>query len=84
MRRLKLEDRKKKLAKILERRPEGTFVAAFEAGEIGPDLFRKACEFGLEGIVSKHRERGYRPKVCDWFKVKNRAHPAFSRSMDQF
>ena len=21
----------------------------FEQGEIGPDLFRKACEFGLEG-----------------------------------
>jgi Protein of unknown function (DUF3800) len=25
----------------------------FEQGEIGPDLFRKACEFGLEGLVSK-------------------------------
>jgi hypothetical protein len=28
--------------------------------EIGPDLFRKACEFGLEGLVSKHRDRPYR------------------------
>jgi hypothetical protein len=23
----------------------------FEQGEIGPDLFRKACEFGLEGLI---------------------------------
>ena len=38
-----------------ERRPDGIFVAPFEAGEIGPDLFRAACEFGLEGLVSKRR-----------------------------
>jgi hypothetical protein len=29
----------------------------FEQGEIGPDLFGKACEFGLEGLVSKRRDR---------------------------
>jgi len=23
-------------------------------GEIGPDLFRRACLMGLEGLVSKH------------------------------
>jgi hypothetical protein len=34
-------------------RSEGLFLALFEQGEIGPDLFRKACEFGLEGLVSK-------------------------------
>jgi hypothetical protein len=33
----------------------------------------------LEGLVSKHRERRYRPRTCDWVKVKNRKHPAFSR-----
>ena len=26
----------------------------------GPDLFRAACKFGLEGIVSKRRDRPYR------------------------
>jgi hypothetical protein len=31
------------------------FVAPFEQGEIWSVLFRKACEFGLEGMVSKHR-----------------------------
>jgi hypothetical protein len=28
--------------------------------ERGPDLFRKACEFGLEGLVSKRRDHPYR------------------------
>lgn len=84
LRRLPLEQRKSKLAKLLERRPEGIFVAPFEPGDIGPQLFEAACKMGLEGIVSKHRHRGYRPRVCDWYKVKNRAHPAFSRVADQF
>ncbi|MHC2251076.1 ATP-dependent DNA ligase [Bradyrhizobium embrapense] len=37
---------------------------------------------GLEGLVSKHRERRYRPKTCEWFKVKNRKHPAMFRVKD--
>ncbi|WP_439357851.1 ATP-dependent DNA ligase [Bradyrhizobium sp. DASA03007] len=84
LRLMKLDDRKDRLAKILERRPEGIFVAPYERGDWGPKLFRAACDMGLEGIVSKHRERGYRPRVCDWIKVKNRAHPAFGRVADQF
>jgi ATP-dependent DNA ligase len=43
------------------------------------------CRMGLEGLVSKHRERAYRGGRCDhWVKVKNRKHPAFSRVADQF
>ena len=48
--------RKANLERLLARRPEGIFTAQFEIGEIGPDLFRKACVFGLEGLVSKHRD----------------------------
>jgi bifunctional non-homologous end joining protein LigD len=55
-----LSMRKTNLARILGGRPEGIFVASFETGDIGPDLFRKACEFGLEGLVS-HVGRAYRP-----------------------
>ena len=34
-----------------------------------------ACRMGLEGSVSKHRERVYRPVRCDyWVKVKSREH----------
>jgi bifunctional non-homologous end joining protein LigD len=60
-------------------------MSEFEQGEIGPDLFRKACEFGLEGLVSKHRDRPYRGgRSKHWIKVKNRGHPAMSRVADSF
>jgi bifunctional non-homologous end joining protein LigD len=60
LRNLPLSMRKANLARLLARRPEGIFLSEFEQGEIGPDLFRKVCEFGLEGLVSKHRDRPYR------------------------
>ncbi|MBR0932902.1 hypothetical protein [Bradyrhizobium jicamae] len=58
-------------------------MAPYERGEIGPDLFH-ACQMNLEGLVLKHLGRQYRPKTCDWVKVKNRYHPAFKRVVDQF
>jgi ATP-dependent DNA ligase len=77
--------RKLKLARLLRRRPNGIFLAQFEQGEIGPDLYRHACLMGLEGMVSRHRDRFYRPGRCDhWIKVKNRKHPAMERVMDAF
>ena len=73
------------MAQLLRGRAEGIFVAPFEQGEIGPELFEAACRMGLEGLVSKHRERVYRPGRCEhWLKVKNRGHPAYSRVTDQF
>lgn len=79
-----LLDRKDKLDKLLRGRAQGIFVAPFERGEIGPELFTAACRMRLEGIVSKHRQRRYRVRTCDWVKVKNRQHPAYSRVADQF
>src|SRR5258705_479226 len=49
---LPLHMRKANLAQLLRRRPEGIFVAPFERGEIGPNLFDAACQVGLEGLVS--------------------------------
>jgi hypothetical protein len=44
---------------------------------IGPDLFRTACQMGLEGLVSKRRDRPYQAgRSKHWIKIKNRAHPA--------
>ena len=60
LRKLPLHLRKTNLARLLARRPEGIFVSDFEQGEIGPDLFRHACLMGLEGMVSKRRDRPYR------------------------
>jgi bifunctional non-homologous end joining protein LigD len=61
MRQLPLSMRKTNLARLLARRPDGIFIAPYEQGEIGPDLFRVACNMGLEGLVSKRRDRPYRP-----------------------
>jgi ATP-dependent DNA ligase len=80
LRGLPLSMRKSNLARLLARRPDGIVVAPFEQGEIGPELFRAACDFGLEGIVSKRRDRPYRGgRSSDWIKVKNRKHPAMER-----
>ena len=75
--------RKTKLARLLARRPEGIFASDYERGEIGPDLFLQACKFGLEGLVSKRRDRPYRAgRSPDWIKVKNRKHPSLDRIKD--
>jgi ATP-dependent DNA ligase len=85
LRRLPLTMRKTNLARLLARRVDGIFLSNFEQGEIGPDLFRHACLMGLEGMVSKHRERPYRAgRSPHWIKVKNRKHPAFARVQYQF
>jgi bifunctional non-homologous end joining protein LigD len=85
VRKLPLSMRKANLARLLARRVDGIFLSDFEQGEIGPDLFRHACLMGLEGMVSKHRDRPYRAgRSPNWIKVKNRQHPAFSRVQDQF
>jgi bifunctional non-homologous end joining protein LigD len=83
LRKLPLSMRKTNLARLLARRPDGIFVAPFEQGEIGPDLFRAACRLGLEGLVSKRRDRPYQAgRSKHWLKVKNRQHPAMSRVME--
>src|ERR1700691_2266066 len=83
LRKLPLAMRKTNLAQLLARRPDGICISDFEAGEIGPELFRKACEFGLEGLVSKHRDRAYRAGTSpNWVKVKNPKHPAVKRVKD--
>ncbi len=80
---LPLSMRKTNLDRLLARRPDGIFLAPFEAGEIGPDLFRAACRMGLEGLVSKRRDRPYQAgRSKHWIKVKNRKHPAMGRVMD--
>ena len=60
-------------------------AADFEHGEIGPDLFRAACNMGLEGLVSKRRDRPYRAgRSPDWVKVKNSQHPSVQRIKEAF
>ena len=85
LRNLPLSMRKKNLERLLRGRADGIFVNSFESGVIGPDLFRAACDMGLEGLVSKRSDRPYRGgRSKDWIKVKNRLHPATSRVMEAF
>ena len=85
LRQIPLSMRKTSLLRLLARRPDGIFVAPFEQGEIGPDLFRAARNMGLEGLVSKRRDRPYRAgRSPNWIKVKNRSHPAMNRVRDSF
>jgi hypothetical protein len=82
MRSLPLSMRKTNLARLLARRSDGIFIVPFEQGEIGPDLFRAACSMGLEGLVSKHRDRPYRAgRSPHWIKIKNPASPALSEAI---
>lgn len=73
------------LDRLLARRADGIHFAPFEQGEIGPDLFRAACDMMLEGLVSKRRDSRYRPGPSrDWIKVKNPKSPAMTRAKDAF
>jgi bifunctional non-homologous end joining protein LigD len=75
--------RKTNLDRLLARRPDGIFVAPFEQGEIGPDLFLAACRMGLEGLVSKRLDRPYQAgRSKHWVKIKNRKHPAVDRVVE--
>jgi len=80
-----LSKRKTNLDRLLRGRSDGIFVDPFEQGAIGPDLFRAACDMGLEGLVSRRGDRPYRGgRSKDWIKVKNRQHHAFDRVKESF
>jgi type IV secretory pathway ATPase VirB11/archaellum biosynthesis ATPase len=70
---------KNNLAKMLRRRVDIIILNEAKQGESGPDLFRAACDIGVEGIVSKHKDRPYRAgRSPHWIKVKNRTSPAMT------
>jgi bifunctional non-homologous end joining protein LigD len=83
IRALPLSMRKVALVQLLSDPVDGIFIAEYEQGDIGDVLFRVACNRGLEGIVSKHLDRSYGAGRCrHWIKIKNPAHPAYSRVRD--
>ena len=65
--------------------PEHSTGEPEEDGSTGPphDRYRLAKaprRMGLEGLVSKHRDRPYQAgRSKHWIKVKNREHPAVAR-----
>ena len=72
LRSLPLEERKARLRSLLVRSKMGIVYSDHVAGDDGAKIFAAACEIGLEGIVSKRRDRSYVSGPCKhWIKVKN-------------
>lgn len=70
--RLPLEERKRRLARLLRAR-RGTTLLRYSDHVVGggAEFFAAACAKGLEGIVSKRRDRPYDPgRHGDWVKTK--------------
>jgi hypothetical protein len=63
----------------LARRVDGIILNDFESGEISPDFFCAACHMGLEGIVSKHKDRAYCKAVLASGKVIRSGHCGWLR-----
>jgi bifunctional non-homologous end joining protein LigD len=66
-----LEDRKTALAAIVPPPSLGTVRYSDHQEGRGPDFFRHACRYQLEGTIAKRRDRPYRPgRSGDWRKIK--------------
>ncbi|HJP82130.1 MAG TPA: DNA ligase D [Fimbriimonadaceae bacterium] len=71
---LPLTERKERLQKLLPKPGRLRFSDGFE----NSDLYEKACDLGLEGIVSKRRDSPYRSgRFDDWRKIKCIGHEEF-------
>jgi bifunctional non-homologous end joining protein LigD len=75
-----LEERRGTLQYLLRKVTEpGVQLNEHIVGD-GATVFEHACRLGLEGIVSKHRERPYRSGPSKaWLKIKNPAAPGVLR-----
>jgi bifunctional non-homologous end joining protein LigD len=79
LRREPIEVRKRQLGSVL--RGAGAGLVLNEHGEL---IFRHACKFGCEGIVSKRLGSKYRSGKCkDWLKFKNPDSPAVKREAEE-
>jgi bifunctional non-homologous end joining protein LigD len=70
LRRLALEQRKRRLEDLLSSSPSSLRYSDHVVGN-GPAFFTRACDYGLEGIISKRRDAPYSGgRGRDWLKVK--------------
>jgi bifunctional non-homologous end joining protein LigD len=75
-----LDRRRAKLARVLTRSTDGIVLSEHMDGELGAVMFKHACRMGLEGIVSKRRDRPYvAGRSTTWLKIKNPASAAARR-----
>lgn len=80
VRRLPLSLRKDRLQQVLVKSKAGIVLSEHADDVDGAALFEAACKMGLEGIVSKRRDKPYSSGPCKpWIKVKNPKSPAMLR-----
>jgi bifunctional non-homologous end joining protein LigD len=66
-----LDERKRALAGLVPPTSRDTVRYSDHQAGRGADFFRHACQYDLEGTISKRRDRPYRPgRGRDWLKVK--------------
>ena len=83
LRRTPIEQRKRKLAKLVRRPLAGIVLNEVFEGD-GDILFTHACKLGCEGIVSKRLGTPYRSgRSPHWVKVKNPKAPAVTREAEE-
>ena len=83
LRRLPIEERKSRLAKVLRGAPQGIAYNEHYDGD-GTIIYKHACALGCEGIVSKRLGSPYRSgRDNHWLKVKNPAAPAIKREAEE-
>jgi bifunctional non-homologous end joining protein LigD len=83
LRRLPIEQRKAKLAKLVPGPHPGIVLSEPFIGD-GEIVYRHACKLGCEGIVSKRLGSAYRSgRVRRWLKIKNPAAPAVRREAEE-
>jgi ATP-dependent DNA ligase len=83
LRRDPLDVRKATLASVLRRAAPGLRLNEHIEGD-GPTVFVHACKLGLEGIVSKRRDSGYRSgRSPHWIKSKNPQAAAARREAEE-
>jgi bifunctional non-homologous end joining protein LigD len=76
-----LDRRKAALAKLLRRSRDGIQIVEHIEAIDGATVFGHACKLGLEGIVSKRRDKPYQHgRSRTWLKIKN---PAAMRIVDR-
>lgn len=65
-----LVDRKAVLTRLLKSRRNGKVRLSTHIAGSGEEMMDKACELGLEGIISKRADKPYRSgRAGDWIKV---------------
>ena len=66
-----LEKRKEILRELVPSADEGRVRFSDHVQGQGPDFLKQACRIGLEGVVSKRRDRPHRSgRIGDWLKAK--------------